>query len=67
MSPLERLYAEEWPTGQWGGPRPAPAAGPDPLAADHRADLEAALDGWHPPRRHLHAVPNEPDAGRRAA
>ncbi|MCI0386194.1 hypothetical protein [Streptomyces sp. CNQ085] len=67
MRGLDALYAEEWPTGQFGGPRPACGPGPDPQAAAHRAELEAALDGWHPPRRHLHAVPAEPDAGRRAA
>jgi hypothetical protein len=54
MTPLERLLAEELPTGQFGDgpardsslaavqPRPEPAEG-DPLAAAHRARLLAAL------------------------
>ncbi|MFD9256967.1 hypothetical protein [Streptomyces sp. NPDC059538] len=46
MSPLERLLAEEWPTGLFGGsrtPAPAPAPCRDEAAAQHRADLEAAI------------------------
>jgi hypothetical protein len=40
------LAAEELPTGLFGGPRPAPAypAAIDPCAAEHVADLLAALD-----------------------
>lgn len=67
MSPLERLLAEELPTGTFGASRPAQTpsrasqcpTGPDPRAAEHRAELEAALDGWDydRPRRHLHPVP----------
>ncbi|MER7788579.1 hypothetical protein [Streptomyces sp. NPDC097640] len=68
MSPLERLLAEELPTGTFGDARPAktqpvsrqkaPAPrGPDPLAAQHCAELLAALSGSRKVRRHLHAVP----------
>jgi hypothetical protein len=73
MTPLERLLAEELPTGQWGdGParessaaavqpqREPPAV--DPHAAAHRAQLLAALAekptvDHRVQRRHLHAVP----------
>lgn len=43
-TPLERLYAEQWPTGTvdtWKAPRKP--CGPDPDAAAHRAELLAAL------------------------
>ncbi|MFC9821419.1 hypothetical protein ACFWG6_31065 [Streptomyces erythrochromogenes] len=48
MSPMERLLAEEWPDGTFGGPRPAdPAPAPTPChdeaAAQHYADLAAAV------------------------
>lgn len=74
MTPLERLLAEELPTGRFGdGPatrsstealRPHVPGETDPLAAAHRARLEAAL-AEQPlrvgrrakPNRHLHAVP----------
>ncbi|MCD9194239.1 hypothetical protein [Streptomyces albireticuli] len=57
MTPLERLLAEELPTGTFGASRPAqgpPRApqhptGPDPQAAEHRAELEAALVGISAP------------------
>lgn len=64
---LARLYAEELPTGSFGGGPPArrqPA--PDPNAAAHRAELLAELA--HPrrapaaPARHLRAVPDTPPA-----
>lgn len=80
MSPLERLLAEELPTGTFGDARPAKSQqpdgrkvsrprGPDPLAAQHRADLEAALSGWDydRPRRHLHVVHAAPAANTRKA
>ncbi|GAA0453902.1 hypothetical protein GCM10009544_15830 [Streptomyces stramineus] len=71
MSPLERLLAEELPTGTFGASRPPTQGpsrdsqrptGPDPRAAEHRAELEAALNGWQHgrPRRHLRPVPNSP-------
>jgi hypothetical protein len=75
MTPLERLLAEELPTGQWGDgparesstaavkPRREPA-GAEPLAAAHRAQLEAALTEKPlrvgrraQPDRHLRVVP----------
>lgn len=52
MTPLDRLLAEEIPDGSFGGARPLrPSAAhpicrdpqPDPQAADHVADLLAAL------------------------
>lgn len=64
MTPLERLMAEELPTGTWGGPRlepepgsaePRPVSGPDPLAAQHCDDLLTALDE-HAARRRLRVV-----------
>lgn len=73
MTPLERLLAEELPTGRFGdGPatpsskaavkptKQAPTA--DPLAAAHRARLLAALNekptvDHRVQRRHLRAVP----------
>lgn len=73
MTPLERLLAEELPTGTFGGaraPRPDPpvptarARRIDALeAAMNRARLEAALDamegrGTGKPERHLRPVPN---------
>jgi hypothetical protein len=73
MTPLERLLAEELPTGDWGdGPAHpssrkaieatrAPAKA-DPLAAAHQAQLLAALAekptvDHRVQRRHLRAVP----------
>lgn len=49
MTPEQRaaVLAEELPTGLFGGPRPAPPVRTraiDPLAAQHVADLLAALD-----------------------
>lgn len=49
---LERLLAEEWPTGLFGGPRPAdPAPSPAPChdeaVAQHYADLETAISRTH--------------------
>jgi hypothetical protein len=54
---LERLLAEELPTGTFGGStytpkQPAMPRQPDPDAARHRADLESALA--RPPRSALH-------------
>lgn len=54
MTALDRLLAEEWPDGTFGGPRPSTAryrARHDPAAARHRTVLEQALDGteWHAP------------------
>jgi len=68
VSPLERLLAEELPTGTFGDARPAESQqpdgrkvsrprGPDPLAAQHRAELLEALGGSRRAHRHLHAVP----------
>ncbi|MFE0376223.1 hypothetical protein ACFW1M_11670 [Streptomyces inhibens] len=75
MTPLERLLAEELPTGQWGGPRRAPQARTASLsrpttpleAAEHVAALEAELNhldgrGTGRPERHLKAVPHTPAA-----
>ena len=72
MNALERLLAEELPTGEFGGPRSPRVAVPTPcrartsatLAAEHRAVLEAAIDGWHwdEDPRHLRAVPNPPSS-----
>lgn len=45
MSPLERLLAEEWPDGTFGGPLRRYTPRHDPAAAQHQADLAAALDG----------------------
>lgn len=63
MTPLERLLAEEIPTGTFGGPKPhtppATTHGPrttTPVeAAEHVAALEAALTSQR--ARHLRAVP----------
>lgn len=68
MTPLERLLAEELPTGTFGGPPPATRARPAPQAdrpawtpaqqAAHRQALEAELDHHEAqPRRHLRALP----------
>lgn len=47
MTALERVLAEEWPDGTFGGPRPPrPRYVPrtsSRSAARHRAELEAAL------------------------
>jgi hypothetical protein len=64
MTPLERLYAEELPTGTFGGARqpdtdePAPRTTPvtPAQAAANLRNLEAALTRPRP-RRHLHPVP----------
>lgn len=43
---LERLLAEQWPDGTFGGPKPAPRPKPpavDPDAAEHCRQLLAAL------------------------
>ncbi|MFJ7269373.1 hypothetical protein ACIQV3_22475 [Streptomyces sp. NPDC099050] len=52
---LERLLAEEWPDGSFGGPRPAtrryiPRTSPV-SAARHRADLETAINRTRRPRK----------------
>lgn len=68
MTPLERLLAEELPTGSFGGPRELPTpepmpvreAGPDPDAAAHRDALLAALTNLPldvRKTRHLRALP----------
>jgi hypothetical protein len=73
MTPLERLLAEEIPTGLFGGPRPTPPPVPyeprNPVtpeqAAAHYAALDAAVEGWHwndNPRHHLRVVPDTKDA-----
>lgn len=69
--------AEELPTGTFGDAHPTPkphTAPPRPwnalAQAQHRADLEAALDSWtyaedtRAPHttRHLHAVQDQPAA-----
>lgn len=53
MTPLERLLAEEIPTGTFGHARPPAPADPRPIRpwtpeeqAAHREILAAALDGW---------------------
>lgn len=58
MTPLERVLAEELPTGTFGYARPpAPAHReirpwtPEEQAR-HLADLEAALDGWQSDDEH---------------
>lgn len=69
MTALERLLAEELPTGEFGGPcpyrAPRPPAWWEPISEEqataNRAALEAAIDGWSwddDPRHHLHAVPD---------
>lgn len=63
MTPLDRLLAEAWPTGTFGGPRTDRPPDPPPPrrpvtpeeAAAHVADLIAALD--EQPARHLRAIP----------
>jgi len=70
VTPLERLLAEEIPTGRFGDgpalpvkrrpPRPAAEPAPDPRAEAHRAALLAALADTRDhraTRRHLRAVP----------
>lgn len=68
MTPLERLYAEQWPTGTFGHAQPAPqppARHVRPWSpeeqAEHVARLTAELDqldgrGTGKPERHLRAV-----------
>lgn len=58
MTPLERLLAEEFPTGTFGHARP-PAAGTRQIRpwtpeeqAEHRAVLDEALDGWRSDDEH---------------
>lgn len=68
MTPLERLYAEEIPTGTFGD-APPPTSRPQPNTRpwtaqeqlDHRRALDDALDGWHDQTdpRHLRAVRNQ--------
>ncbi|MFJ9374405.1 hypothetical protein [Streptomyces sp. NPDC101455] len=68
MTPLERLLAEELPTGTFGHAQPASRHSrtirpwtPEEQA-QHLADLTAALDGWEDTadrarrRRHLRIV-----------
>lgn len=61
MTPMERLYAEELPTGTFGGTRtPAPPGReitPEQTTANYRA-LANALDRPRH-RRHLHAAPDQ--------
>jgi hypothetical protein len=74
MTASHRLMAEQWPTGTFGNalpPKPPPP--PEPLhyvprwtpdeQAQHRADLEHALDGWHwdDDPRHLRLMTDHPD------
>lgn len=40
------LLDEEWPTGTYGGRRPAPRPHPDEHAAAHRQALLDGLAGW---------------------
>lgn len=61
MSPLERLLAEELPTGAFGGPRdrtaePRSTLAPARAAANYAA-LEAALTRRAPARPRLRLVP----------
>lgn len=67
MTPQERLYAEEIPTGTFGDAQPTPSRTQSPSRPwtpqeqhQHRQALEAALNGWHWDEnpRHLRAVPN---------
>jgi hypothetical protein len=58
MTPLERLLAEELPTGTFGHAQP-PARRPRPIRpwtseeqAQHLADLNAALEGWQDSGEH---------------
>lgn len=46
MTALERTLAEEWPDGSFAGPRPRRPAWTAEQQAQHRADLEDALDDW---------------------
>lgn len=67
MTPYERLLAEQIPTGQFGGERPAAGTWSSVSQAQHRANMEHALDGWEyaedtrepTSTRHLHAVRTE--------
>jgi hypothetical protein len=73
MTPQERLYAEEWPTGTFGHAQPPPEPPPRPIRpwspeeqAQHHDELDEALSGWHwqdEPRvsRHLRLILNQPD------
>ncbi|MFB6568257.1 hypothetical protein [Streptomyces noursei] len=67
MTPMERLLAEELPTGTFGdAPQQRRTAVQQrrvsgisaTQAAANRQALEEALGGKRKPRRHLHAVPN---------
>lgn len=71
MSPLERLLAEELPTGTFGGPLPGPPAPvTEKRAAANRAALEGAVYRRKKPARrarHLAVVPEQPTRKDRAA
>lgn len=63
MTPLERLLLEAIPTRPAPALKPAPKPAAEPWTpeeqAQHRADLDEALDGWtydEPRRRHLRLV-----------
>ncbi|MGW3563566.1 hypothetical protein ACWDSL_06635 [Streptomyces sp. NPDC000941] len=75
MTPLERLLAEELPTGTFGGARPRPehrpptwTPTPAPVAEEHCRVLLAALGGWEfgEHDRHLRVV-STPDTTRETA
>lgn len=51
---IAAVLAEELPTGLFGGPRPAVRADIDPCAAEHVADLLAALDAHDADVRRTH-------------
>lgn len=62
MTPLEQLLNEAIPTGQFGGPKPAPPTWTAAQQAEHAAVLDAettAYDLAHRgDQRHLHALPD---------
>lgn len=70
MTPYERLLAEAIPTGTFGHAQPTSAQPHTQRSwtpeeqAQHRADLDAALDAHETrgPRRHLTLVPDQPAA-----
>lgn len=72
MTPLERLLAEEIPTGTFGHAIP-PTPGPRPWTAleqaEHRRILDEALNGWDYDRnsRHLRLIDGQPDTSTTAA